>query len=62
MKFDVRPGATSDVYFYEKHMESVFSITQVKMLRNLVSLTFPWKNEDQFSLTPNRKLQLSHSK
>lgn len=50
------------MYFYEKHMESVFSITQVKMLRNLVSLTFPWKNEDQFSLTPNRKLQLSHSK
>lgn len=31
-KFDVQFEATSDVCFYEKHVESVFSLTQVKTL------------------------------
>lgn len=54
-KFDVQFEAISDVYFYEKHVESLFNIMQVKMLQYLVILTFPCNNKDQFSLTLNRK-------
>lgn len=54
-KFDVRFEAISDVYFYENHVETLFTRTQVRKLQHLVILTFPWNNTDQFSLVLNRK-------
>jgi hypothetical protein len=40
-KFDIRFEAISDVYFYENHVETLFNITEVKMLQSIVILTFP---------------------
>lgn len=48
-EFDIQFEAISDVRVYEKHVGSLFNVTQVTLLQYLAILTFPWNNNHQFS-------------